>query len=69
VQPATIPRHTIDGGGARSSSASYAITGTAGQPDAHGLLFGPTYRLAGGFWARLPEDALFADGFEDLASP
>lgn len=60
-----ISRHTIDGGGDRSSSPQYVISGTIGQPDAHGLLVGPTYRLAGGFWAVLPNDTLFSDSFEE----
>ena len=60
-----MQRHTIDGGGARSSSARYVVSGTIGQPDAHGLIASPTYRAAGGFWAVLPIDRVFADGFED----
>jgi hypothetical protein len=41
---------TVDGGGGTlASGPGYALSGTAGQPDA-GLLSGPGYRLAGGFW-------------------
>jgi hypothetical protein len=65
----TVTRHTVDGGGARSSSVRYVVIGSIGQPDAHGLLFGPTYRAAGGYWAVLPVDALFSDGFEDPEPP
>ena len=41
---------TVDGGGASySTDGSYALGGTAGQPDA-GLMEGEGYSLAGGFW-------------------
>lgn len=41
---------TVDGGGATfSTGGTYALGGTAGQPDA-GLLSGGTYALQGGFW-------------------
>jgi len=40
---------SIDGGGGVSNGASYALTGTIGQPDA-GALSGGVYNLAGGFW-------------------
>jgi hypothetical protein len=41
---------TVDGGGGASSSASYSLSGSAGQPDAGTPLTGGSYRLAGGFW-------------------
>jgi len=42
--------HTVDGGGGTwSSGGSYALGGTAGQPDA-GVLSGGAYTLGGGFW-------------------
>ena len=41
---------TADGGGYTfSSGGGYSLGGTIGQPDA-GLLTGPGYQLAGGFW-------------------
>ena len=41
---------TVDGGGYTfSSGGDYSLGGTIGQPDA-GLLTGPGYQLAGGFW-------------------
>lgn len=40
---------TIDGGGGSSSGGSYALSGTAGQPDA-GVMKGGAYTLGGGFW-------------------
>ncbi|MEJ2210547.1 MAG: hypothetical protein P8129_16125 [Anaerolineae bacterium] len=41
---------TVDGGGYTfSSSGSYTLGGTIGQPDA-GLLTGGNYALGGGFW-------------------
>ena len=42
---------TVDaGGGTFSTGGVYSLGGTAGQPDA-GLLTGPGYSLAGGFWS------------------
>ena len=42
---------TADGGGYTfSTGAGYSLGGTVGQPDA-GLMSGPGYRLAGGFWS------------------
>jgi len=41
---------TVDGGGGASGGGDYALTGTAGQPDA-GALSGGDYALAGGFWS------------------
>jgi hypothetical protein len=45
-----IPRFTVDGGGGGSAGGSFALGGTAGQPDA-GRMSGGTFTLAGGFWA------------------
>jgi hypothetical protein len=41
--------HVIAGGGGPSSSADYALDGSAGQPAA-GTLSGGDYTLGGGFW-------------------
>ena len=42
---------TVDGGGGTSSAAgSYALDGTAGQPDPGPVLSGGNYQLEGGFW-------------------
>ncbi len=42
---------TVDsGGGTFSTGGSYALGGTAGQPDA-GILTSGAYTLSGGFWA------------------
>jgi hypothetical protein len=40
---------TVDGGGGSSSGGSFALGGTAGQPDA-GVSAGGTFTLGGGFW-------------------
>jgi hypothetical protein len=40
---------TADGGGRTSEGGTYAMSGTAGQPDA-GQLSGGPYELTGGFW-------------------
>ena len=42
-------RFTVDGGGEKSTGGTWAIRGTAGQPDA-GTLTGITQALQGGFW-------------------
>lgn len=48
--PYDLTWSTIDGGGAMfSTGGDYALSGTAGQPDA-GVLTGGGYTLAGGFW-------------------
>lgn len=41
--------HVIAGGGGRSTSASYAVNGSIGQP-AVGVLSSADYRLGAGFW-------------------
>jgi len=45
----SIDWYTIDGGGGRSSSGPYVLTGTIGQPDA-AWSSGGQYELLGGFW-------------------
>jgi hypothetical protein len=42
---------TVDGGGGSMSGSGYALTGTAGQPDAGPALSGGRYTLFSGFWA------------------
>lgn len=42
---------TVDGGGGAVSSGGYAISGTAGQPDAAAALSGGGYTVYSGFWA------------------
>ena len=45
-----LSRYTIDGGGATfSTSGSYSLGGTIGQPDA-GRMSSGSYTLLGGFW-------------------
>jgi hypothetical protein len=63
-----IPRQTIDGGAQRSTSASYTLDATIGQPDAGPAMSSASYELRGGFHRAaatgpLP-DPLFSDGFE-----
>ena len=41
---------TADGGGGASTGGSYALGGTAGQPDA-AIAAGGDFVLSGGFWA------------------
>lgn len=41
--------HTMDGGGGYSSSSTFELTGTIGQPDA-GPMTGGMFELSGGFW-------------------
>lgn len=48
--------HVIAGGGGRSSSADYALSGSAGQP-AVGRLSSANYRLSAGFWADIGSES------------
>jgi len=47
----TIDWFTVDGGGATSTGGVYSVSGTIGQPDAHGPLTNGQYSVTGGFWA------------------
>jgi len=49
--PYDLSWFTVDGGGGTSSGGGYALSGTAGQPDAGVVLTGGDYILAGGFWS------------------
>ncbi len=42
--------YTIDGGGGTSTSATFSLSGTIGQPDA-GIMSGNPFAVSGGFWA------------------
>jgi hypothetical protein len=53
----------VDGGGAPGSGGSFAIEGTAGQPDTGGSA-GASFAVLGGFWAPAVGRHLFSDGFE-----
>ena len=60
-------RHVVAGGGSSSNGGPFVLRGTAGQPEADALDAGAgALRLQGGYWASasLPDDRLFADGFE-----
>lgn len=63
-----IPRQSIDAGAGRSSSASYAMNATVGQPDAGATMTSASYSLHGGFQRAAPAgslpDLIFANGFE-----
>ena len=45
-----IPWSTIDGGGGTSEGGDFRVSGTIGQPDAHYVMTGGDFALAGGFW-------------------
>jgi hypothetical protein len=63
-----VPRQSIDGGAQRATSATYAVVGTLGQPDAGSPAASASYTLNGGFHRAAPNgplpDPLFANGFE-----
>lgn len=42
---------SIDGGAGSSTGGVFMVTGTVGQPDAHGFMAGGSYSVAGGYWA------------------
>lgn len=62
----TIPRQSIDGGAQRATSATYALDGNVGQPDAGAAMSSVTFSVRGGFHraANGPSDLIFANGFE-----
>jgi hypothetical protein len=45
----TVPWWTVDGGGGTSTGGQFALSGTAGQPDA-ATMAGGSYTLNSGFW-------------------
>jgi hypothetical protein len=45
-----ITRSVISGGGGRSTSASFDLTGTLGQPSTVGVSEGESFNLGSGFW-------------------
>lgn len=45
-----VSRSTIDGGGGRSTGASFVMVSTIGQPAAAGPIHGGVFSLTGGFW-------------------
>jgi len=49
---------SFDGGGGTSSSGSYTLSGSIGQPDAS-LASGAGYTLSGGFWLAADGPSLF----------
>ena len=50
AQSLTVDWWTVDGGGGTSSGATFAMTGTVGQPDA-GASAGGQFALSSGFWS------------------
>jgi hypothetical protein len=48
---------TADSGGGSSTTGSYTLSGTAGQPDASALA-GGSYTLTGGFWSATSQGQL-----------
>jgi hypothetical protein len=51
AQQYSIDWYKIAGGGGTSTSATYSVTGTIGQPDAGVAMSGGNYSLTGGFWS------------------
>ena len=47
----SIDWYKIAGGGGVSTSATYTVSGTVGQPDAGGAMSGGAYSVTGGFWS------------------
>lgn len=63
-----IPRQSIDGGANRSTSASYSVEASLGQPDAGPPMMSASFILNGGFQrgssSASQPDQIFRDGFE-----
>jgi hypothetical protein len=51
AQSYRIDWHKIAGGQGTSTNGRFSVTGTVGQPDAHGTASGGNYSLTGGFWS------------------
>jgi hypothetical protein len=51
AQQFSINWHKVSGGGGTSTSAHFALSGTAGQQDAGNTMSSANYSLTGGFWA------------------
>ncbi|HEV2695963.1 MAG TPA: hypothetical protein VG347_23955 [Verrucomicrobiae bacterium] len=51
AQQYAIDWYKVAGGGGTSTGATYAVTGTIGQPDAGGVMSGGNYAVTGGFWS------------------
>ena len=53
AQQYSINWFKIAGGGGTSTSGTYQVTGTIGQPDASSALNGGNYSVTGGFWSMI----------------
>jgi len=51
AQQYSIDWYKIAGGGGTSTSATYQVSGTIGQPEAGGAMSGGGYSVTGGFWS------------------
>jgi hypothetical protein len=51
AQTYSVDWYKIAGGGGTSTSGTYQVTGTIGQPDASGAMTGGNYSVTGGFWS------------------
>jgi hypothetical protein len=60
-----ITRSVMSGGGGRSSSASYSLTGTFGQPSPVEASESGSYNLGSGFWGATVR--LFTVAIEDIS--
>ena len=60
-----ITRSVMSGGGGRSTSASYALTGTLGQPSPVHLSESDSYNLGSGFWGGMVR--LFSVAIESIS--
>lgn len=56
-----ITSSTIDSGGGTSSSSSYELAGTIGQPDAGPELTSASFEVVGGFWMGSVDETCPAD--------
>jgi hypothetical protein len=51
AQSYTIDWYKVSGGGGTTTSVTYQVSGTIGQPDASGAMAGGSYSVTGGYWA------------------
>ena len=53
AQSYSVDWYKIAGGGGTSTSGTYQVSGTLGQPDASGAMTNGQYSVTGGFWAMI----------------
>jgi hypothetical protein len=67
AQSYTVDWYKISGGTSTSTSGTYQVTGTIGQPDASVAMSGGSYSVTGGFWSLI--SVVQMPGVPNLTTP